>query len=1188
MAICRRHAAWSVATLTDGLVTNFIVPMGPLLLVSHLEFVHPYLNTAEGVDTLQAQAHKDGMVDEVSMHWAVVARLWSQAFAGFLAGRTAGRVLGPAAASRASLGVVVAVGVIGVAITQAWLGLAGVTETRHVLVEIMFACAGRRPPALHLQFFWARTLGGILTGALCSGALSLWAPCPRSSSCERCSAFPGSRHFSEISSKGGDLSSNSSSTVAAGLRRADSRWHVGLVLGLLIGGLCYGRGGRGGAGVAPKDGGEGASWFDDKPAFVACAAACSLVLSVAVVAWRRTGNDDAIESITVAGCGRTTGAPSVFGRCLRRGRGGSAGRKEAFGGGQDDGEGEPLLAAGSLDAPGTPLSVPAPGESSDVEAGAGVGADCPVSSRYLAACKGNTVAAKAMWDETIKWRADTGAARSLSTPQPTLDIIKQCYPYFVHGRSKKGEVVVYEQTGKMQFGRLADAGVSPFDMQMHYAFFNDFVFSKLNDEGDDDAKLMTVLDVGELRLATIKNNTVVTKYLAATAEVMQKHYPERQSRILVVNAPWWFAGIWKGVSGVLSSGTQAKLQIRGKNFLPTLLEHVDASQIPSEYGGDSPQALGESTDEMALRKLAASLGPTSLPPPPEGAAHSRSDVGASERSGDGSAVGSVANGDGEDGDQLFPDYSGGVGGESGGMDEGRMPGEIVGGDGGGSSHGLPDGEEGSALQASSRPRESSAVSAAVAGGPDRDAKGASFGPGSGGDWDGGERGPPADGGSGSGGAGGLGVTQRFASAVRRMRGGATRAYLGVENKFRYDTARRMWVMEGEGSGRIGATGSDGSGGVGERTGRKDTGGVQDETARGGDSDKDNSEQNLIRAIQAAQQARGGAKSVFSSRANGGNRGGGDIVRTWRMEGPPPGGSEGGETTTAMVLALHLVWVALEAATEALLPLWMLSPGGHGGLGFSAADTGVVLAIAVASLALPRYFFPTALLRVAARSPVRTLRAATIVQVIAATFLSGVATSAWTWTGPLSRDATFAAVTAAAAASRAACTMLARPALGNLLNVALGHAGGGGGGVSDRHHRRRSADGFLLAVTAGVSQSIGVLAMGVVFSRAVTVGADAGVVSFRLVAAAFVGVYLATLLVTSSSGTAGCRARWRGGSGGGGSGGPWLAMCDCVEEATAASTVSSPPMSSYTLGEAWGGDQAGGGWVAGASDLAKES
>ena len=44
---------------------------------------------------------------------------------------------------------------------------------------------------------------------------------------------------------------------------------------------------------------------------------------------------------------------------------------------------------------------------------------------------------------------------------------------------------------------------------MHYAFFNDFVFGELLPA--DDAQLMTVLDVGELRLATVKNNTVVTK-----------------------------------------------------------------------------------------------------------------------------------------------------------------------------------------------------------------------------------------------------------------------------------------------------------------------------------------------------------------------------------------------------------------------------------------------------------------------------------------------------------------------------------------------------------------------------------------------------------------------------------------------------------------------------------------------------
>lgn len=131
-----------------------------------------------------------------------------------------------------------------------------------------------------------------------------------------------------------------------------------------------------------KDGGEGASWFEDKPAFVACAAACSVVLSVAVVAWRRTGNGGAIASETVAGCGGTLGGLSVFGRRrrLRRGRGGSAGRKEVLGG-EDVGEGEPLLAGESLDAPGPSSSLSELGGRSDVEAGAGGDADCPVSSR---------------------------------------------------------------------------------------------------------------------------------------------------------------------------------------------------------------------------------------------------------------------------------------------------------------------------------------------------------------------------------------------------------------------------------------------------------------------------------------------------------------------------------------------------------------------------------------------------------------------------------------------------------------------------------------------------------------------------------------------------------------------------------------------------------------------------------------
>lgn len=74
-----------------------------------------------------------------------------------------------------------------------------------------------------------------------------------------------------------------------------------------------------------------------------------------------------------------------------------------------------------------------------------------------------------------------------------------------------------------------------------------------------------------------------------------------------------------------------------------------------------------------------------------------------------------------------------------------------------------------------------------------------------------------------------GLTQRLASAVRSMRGGvggrmrATQAYLGVENKFRYDAERRMWVMEGEEGEGAASLGEDGGGfGGGGQSGRLET------------------------------------------------------------------------------------------------------------------------------------------------------------------------------------------------------------------------------------------------------------------------------------------------------------------------------------------------------------------------------
>ncbi|CAM9921020.1 unnamed protein product, partial [Phaeothamnion confervicola] len=210
-----------------------------------------------------------------------------------------------------------------------------------------------------------------------------------------------------------------------------------------------------------------------------------------------------------------------------------------------------------------------------------------------------------MWEETMQWRRENNVDSVLREQQPNFNIIKECYPHFLHGRSRTGEIICYENPGKMDFGRLNSLGVGPDKLQRHYCFVNDYIWGRLS-PGDNDT-LMTVLDVGGLTLSTLKGNTVMHRYLAATAEVMQKHYPERQSRIMIVNAPWWFASAYRLAASVLTANTTAKLQVSGTNFLPALLQFVDEVQIPREYGGQSPYPLGEAPEEAGIAGLVDSL-----------------------------------------------------------------------------------------------------------------------------------------------------------------------------------------------------------------------------------------------------------------------------------------------------------------------------------------------------------------------------------------------------------------------------------------------------------------------------------------------------------------------------------------------------------------------------------------------------
>lgn len=67
--------------------------------------------------------------------------------------------------------------------------------------------------------------------------------------------------------------------------------------------------------------------------------------------------------------------------------------------------------------------------------------------------------------------------------------------------------------------------------------------------------------------------------------VSSRYYPESLKVLFVVNAPMVFVALYRLIETWLDPVTAAKIQVLGTNFKPKLLEHIDADQLPRDYGG---------------------------------------------------------------------------------------------------------------------------------------------------------------------------------------------------------------------------------------------------------------------------------------------------------------------------------------------------------------------------------------------------------------------------------------------------------------------------------------------------------------------------------------------------------------------------------------------------------------------------
>lgn len=162
----------------------------------------------------------------------------------------------------------------------------------------------------------------------------------------------------------------------------------------------------------------------------------------------------------------------------------------------------------------------------------------------------------------------------------------------------------------MDMPALKAAGLGVSDLAQHSTYMQEFMWEVLAD-GDHDARALTVMDVGGLSLRRLSHPDTA-ELIRTTSGVLDAHYPNRVTRILVVNAPKWLASAWSLLVKLLPPTLRDRVRVL--KTLVELHEHIDPACLPLAYGGTDATPPGESAEERLLLEIVTGVRAGRLPP----------------------------------------------------------------------------------------------------------------------------------------------------------------------------------------------------------------------------------------------------------------------------------------------------------------------------------------------------------------------------------------------------------------------------------------------------------------------------------------------------------------------------------------------------------------------------------------------
>ncbi|KAI3726767.1 hypothetical protein L1987_66571 [Smallanthus sonchifolius] len=207
--------------------------------------------------------------------------------------------------------------------------------------------------------------------------------------------------------------------------------------------------------------------------------------------------------------------------------------------------------------------------------------------KYLKAMNFNMEETKNMWINMLKWRKDFGADTILEDYKfNELNEVRKYVPQGYHGIDKEGRPIYIEILGQIDpkkllrvttIERYVKYYVQEYERTLSIRFPACAIAA-----GRRIGSNTTIIDVQGVGLWNLTKPVIE---LIRRMQEINTNYPDTLCQMFIINAGQGFKMLWNMVQSFLEPKAKSKIHVLGTKFRSTLLEVIDASELPEFLGG---------------------------------------------------------------------------------------------------------------------------------------------------------------------------------------------------------------------------------------------------------------------------------------------------------------------------------------------------------------------------------------------------------------------------------------------------------------------------------------------------------------------------------------------------------------------------------------------------------------------------